>query len=150
MQLENLTTKFLGTSIQVYPEIDSTQLEIWRQIDAGTIKNGGLILADKQTQGKGTHGRKWYTDEKDNIAFSFALEVNCEVQKLEGITVEIAKTIVEVFNKLYGILLEIKFPNDLVYQGKKLGGILTQTKIKGKLVKYVVIGIRHQYQARKV
>lgn len=150
MQLENLTTKFLGRTFEFYEKIDSTQLEIWRQIEKGNIKNGSLILADIQTKGKGTHGRKWYTDEPNNLAFSFALEVNCEVQELEGITVKIAETLVKVFNKLYGISLMIKFPNDLVYQGKKIGGILTETKTKGKLVKYIVVGIRHQYQSRKV
>ena len=69
--------------------------------------------------------------------------LNCEAKKLEGITIEIAKTLVEVFQKLYQIEIEIKFPNDLVYHGKKLGGILTQTKVKGEKVKYVVIGIRN-------
>ena len=133
----------LGKQIIYYPEIDSTQLEVWRRIEKGTIKNGTLIIADIQTKGKGTHGRTWHTDEKNNIAFSFVLEQNCEAQKLEGITIEIAKTLVEVFQKLYGILLEIKFPNDLVYHGKKIGGILTQTKSKGNMVKYVVIGIRY-------
>lgn len=93
----------------------------------------------------GTHGRKWYTEEENNIAFSFWLELNCDVDKLDGITLEIAETIVEVFKKLYGISLGIKSPNDLVYQGKKLGGILTETKIKGKDVKYAVIGIRYEY-----
>lgn len=93
----------------------------------------------------GTHGRKWYTDEKNNIAFSFLLEVDCEIEKIEGITLEIAETMVEVFRKLYDISLAIKFPNDLVYQNKKLGGILTETKIIGKNVKYIVIGIRYQY-----
>lgn len=89
----------------------------------------------------GTHGRKWYTDQKDNIAFSFLLEVNCKISQLEGITIEIAQTMVEVLKKLYDISLTIKFPNDLVYKGKKLGGILTETKLKGEYVKYVVIGI---------
>lgn len=91
----------------------------------------------------GTHGRKWYTEENGNIAFSFLLEMNCSIDKLEGITVDIAKTLVEVFKRLYNISIEIKFPNDLVYQGKKLGGILTETKLIGKLVNYMVIGIRH-------
>lgn len=89
----------------------------------------------------GTHGRKWYTDQKNNIAFSFLIEANCEIEKLEGITLEIAETIVEVFKKLYDISLGIKFPNDIVYQDKKLGGILTETKLCGNIVKYVVIGI---------
>lgn len=145
MQLENLTTKFLGRNIIYYPEIDSTQLEVWRQVEKGTIQNGTIIMADRQTKGKGTHGRKWYTEDGNNIAFTFFIKSNCEISNLEGITIEIAKMWVEVFKKLYGISLEIKFPNDLVYQGKKIGGILTETKIVGEIVKYMVIGIRYQY-----
>jgi len=91
----------------------------------------------------GTHGRKWYTDEANNIAFSFLVEANCEIEKLEGLTLEIAEIMLEVIKRLYGISLGIKSPNDIVYQGKKLGGILTETKLKGEVVKYIVIGIRN-------
>ena len=143
MQLESLTTKFLGRTMLYYPEIDSTQLEVWRQIERGTISNGTIILAGKQTKGKGTHGRKWYTDEENNIAFTFFIAADCEIHRLEGITIEIAETWVEVFQKLYNISLEIKFPNDLIHQGKKIGGILTETKLKGEKVKDIVIGIRN-------
>lgn len=89
----------------------------------------------------GTHGRKWITKQKDNIAFSFVIEANCEIQKLEGITIEIAETLIEVFKSLYNISLEIKSPNDIVYKDKKIGGILTETKLSGKTVKYIVVGI---------
>lgn len=99
--------------------------------------------------GNGTHGRKWYTDEGNNIAFSILLEPNCEIEKLEGLTLEMAETMLEVFKRLYGISLDIKFPNDIVYQGKKLGGILTETKLKGEVVKYIVIGIRDEYESEK-
>ncbi len=142
MYLEKLTTKFLGRNIMYYPEIDSTQLEVWRQIKDGNIQNGTIIMTDRQKSGKGTHGRKWYTDEENNIAFTFFLEANCKISKLEGITIEIAKMLVQVFQRLYGISLEIKFPNDIVYQGKKIGGILTETKLIGENVKYLVVGIR--------
>lgn len=98
----------------------------------------------------GTHGRKWFTEKKGNIALSLVLEVDCEIGRLEGITIEIANTLVQVFQKLYAIHLEIKFPNDLAYQGKKLGGILTETKLKGERVKDIVIGIRYQYEPRAV
>lgn len=145
VQLEKLTTKVLGRNVIYYPEIDSTQLEVWRQVEKGTIQNGTIIMADRQTKGKGTHGRKWYTDEENNIAFTFFIEANCKISKLEGVTIEIAKIWVEVFKKLYGISLEIKSPNDLVYQGKKIGGILTETKLIGETVKYLVVGIRYQY-----
>lgn len=88
----------------------------------------------------GTHGRKWYMTE-GNIAFSFATSPNCNIEALEGITLEIAETILQIFKQMYGIDLEIKLPNDIVKNGKKIGGILTQTKLQGKIVKYLVIGI---------
>ena len=89
----------------------------------------------------GTHNRKWYTDEKNNIAFSFYIETNCNIEKLDGITVEIAKTILEVFKNLYNIALEIKEPNDIVCNGRKIAGILTQSKSIENTLKYLVIGI---------
>lgn len=100
--------------------------------------------------GSGTHGRKWYTSKNNNIAFSLFLETNCKINQLENLTLMIAEIMVVVFEKLYDICLTIKSPNDLVYQGKKLGGILTETKLKGELVKYIVIGIRYQYQSRGI
>lgn len=143
MTLENLHTKFLGREVIHYQEIDSTQLEAWRRIEKNEINNGTIILADRQTNGKGTHGRRWYTDEENNIAFSFVIRADCEIEKWEGITIEIAETLVEVLRKCYSVSLSIKFPNDLVYQGKKIGGILTETKLQGKQVKDMVVGIRH-------
>lgn len=52
MRLQNLTTKFLGRTVMYYPKIDSTQQEVWRQIEKKSIPNGTLILADIQTKGK--------------------------------------------------------------------------------------------------
>lgn len=89
----------------------------------------------------GTHGRKWHTDKANNIAFSFFIEANCNIRKLEGFTKEIAITILEVFQKQYNINLEISEPNDITFQGKKMGGILTETKCQGKIAKYIIIGI---------
>lgn len=141
MQLNNLKTKVLGKNTIYYNEIDSTQSEIWRQIENKEASNGTLIIADIQTSGKGTHGRTWYTDEKGNIAFSFFLEMNCDINKLQGITTEIAKIILNIFASKYSINLQIKEPNDIVFNGKKIGGILTETKIISNNVKYLVVGI---------
>ena len=141
MQLKNLKTNLLGRNSIYYKQIDSTQNEIWRLIENKSAPNGTLVYADIQTQGKGTHGKTWYTDEEGNIAFSFFIEMNCNIQKLQGITIEIAKLIISIFKQKYKIDLEIKEPNDIVYKSKKIGGILTQTKVIKENVKYLVIGI---------
>lgn len=141
MPFRNLKTKFLGKNVCHYERLDSSQKEIWRRIEKNQIKNGTIILADIQTGGIGTHGRTWYTDTKNNIAFSFYIQTDCKIQKLEGLTLEIAQTIVETFHQLYQITLNIKLPNDIVFQNKKIGGILTQTKVQKEQVKYMVVGI---------
>ena len=91
MQLKNLKTNFLGRNIFYYKTIDSTQKEIWRRVDDDKIENGTLIFADIQTGGIGTHGRIWHTDEKNNIAFSFYLKLNCDIITLSGLTKKIAE-----------------------------------------------------------
>lgn len=142
MQLKNLKTNFLGRNCIYYKEIDSTQDEIWRLVNKGVAPNGTLIFADIQTKGKGTHGRIWHTDEVGNIAFSFLIDLsNCNINQLEGLTIKIAQIIVDIFKSKQGINLAIKEPNDIVSNGKKIGGILTQTKIIGNDVKYLVVGI---------
>ena len=141
MQLSNLNTKTLGRKLIYYREIDSTQLEMWRRIDNNTAHNGMIILADLQNKGLGTHGRTWYTEKNNNIACTLLITMKCKVSKLEGITLEIASILVKIFEKNYGIKISIKYPNDLVVNNKKIGGILTETKIKGEIVSHLVVGI---------
>lgn len=135
---EKLNTKILGKNIIVYDIIDSTQEEIKRL----NLNNGSVVIAEEQSDGQGTHGRIWYTGNKDkNIALSFILHPNCDINKIENITIIIAECVVNTFKKLYNINLDIKYPNDIVHNAKKIGGILTQTKIRGKIVKKLYIGI---------
>ena len=124
----SLNTKFLGRNIEYYEKIDSTQLEVWRRINKKQMENG-------------THGRIWHTDERNNIAFSFYIKSNCDISRLDGMTTEVAETILEVLKKTYNINLKIKKPNDIIYNNKKIGGILCETKIVGEKVKAIVIGI---------
>ena len=141
MKLDNLHTEILGKQFEYYDEINSTQKEIWKRINCNQIENGTVICAGVQTNGIGTHGRVWHTDEKNNIAFSFFINANTDVKNLDGITIEIARIILQVFKNLYNIELQIKEPNDIVYDNKKIGGILTESKINTEKIKFLVIGI---------
>ena len=147
--LPKLNTKWLGKETIHYKEIDSTQKEIWRRIENKNIDNGTLILADIQTDGIGTHGRKWYTSQEENIAFSFVIYPNIQIQKIENLTVEIAETLLEVFQKIYSIQLAIKNPNDIIINNKKVGGILAETKLRGEQIECLVIGIGNNTNQQK-
>lgn len=141
MKLKNLKTNYLGRNAIYYKNIDSTQKEIYRRIEKNSIINGTIIFADLQTDAIGTHGRKWYTDEENNVAFSIFVELNCGINKLEGLTLEIAKIIVHILKQKYDVELEIKEPNDIYYNNKKVGGILTEIKTNHEQVKYLIVGI---------
>ena len=140
--LKELTTEWMGKNILYYQSIDSTQKEAYRIIRSGEkLENGTVIIAEEQTAGIGTQDRKWYSGKKENISFTFILYPNCSVKKIEGFTTKIAECFVKTIQKLYSICLEIKYPNDLVYNGKKVGGILTQSTTNKEVVKQMVIGI---------
>ena len=98
-------------------------------------------MAGIQENGIGTHGRIWHTDQDNNIAFSFLIKTQCNINKLDGLTLRIAGIIVDIFKEKYGINLNIKKPNDIVYNKKKIGGILTETRITNEIAKAIVVGI---------
>lgn len=133
--------KNLGNKIINFEKIDSTQKEIWRRIEKGQIENKIIIKAEIQTDAIGTHGRNWYTNQKNNIAFSFVLFLNTNIERIKNISIEIAEDWVDILKENYNIEVQIKSPNDLMIKSKKVGGILTETKIQGEKVKCLVIGI---------
>lgn len=141
MQLSKLRTKVLGRNFKHYEKIDSTQEEIYRLLKNKSIIDGTIIMSDIQTAGKGTHGRIWHTDEKQNIAFSFYVETNCKIEQLDRISIEIAEILVDIFKQKYNIELDIKAPNDIIYKDKKIAGILAESKIDNENVKCLIVGI---------
>lgn len=134
-----LTTKEVARKIKEYETLDSTQKKAKELV--GIEPNGTMILANYQTNGMGTHDRTWYSPKGENITFTLMLYPNCKIEKLEGLTIQIAKCIKECLKECYDIDVEIKEPNDIMLHGKKLAGILTQTSTIDREVQYLLIGI---------
>ena len=141
MQLENLKTKFLGKVIKYFEVLPSTQSYVKELDKNNKIEEGEIVFAERQTAGIGTHSRKWYTGKKDNLAFSFVIYPNCNIKKLDNLTLIIAESFIQAIRELYLITLEIKVPNDIVFKNKKMGGILTESITEGEKTKKVFIGI---------
>lgn len=133
-------TKIIAKNVMYFKEIDSTQKKAKELVKEG-IGNGTIVITDNQTNGIGTHDRKWYSEKNKNLSFTLIIYPKCKARKLEGITVGIAKCMVDTIEKLYGYSLVIKIPNDIVYNNKKMGGILTQVVINGEKIRYLLIGI---------
>ena len=136
----NLKTKIIGKNIKYFEKISSTQL-VAKEMAEKNIENGTIVITDNQENGIGTHDRKWYSDAGKNIMFTLIIYPKCDVRNLNTITVDIAKCIVNTIEKIYHLKLEIKHPNDIMCNGKKLGGILTQIVTNGEDIRYLLIGI---------
>ena len=137
----NLKTSFLGKNIVYHEEIDSTQDEAKRLVKQGKATNGMYIVTDNQTKGKVTKGRAWYGGEYENICGTFVLTPNCNIKQIENLTILIAQCLVKTIKDLYDIKLDIKYPNDVMCNRKKVSGILTESVTNKEIVKYVFIGI---------
>lgn len=100
-----------------------------------------LIIANSQTNGRGTHGRNWYSYEGKNILMSFLIKNLKDYKNIEGITIEIGKIIHEILSSKFNLNFKIKLPNDILCNGKKICGILCESSIANNKVNYLIIGI---------
>ena len=137
---KNMKANIIGKKIIFFDVIESTQIEA-RKMAENKTENGTIIITNYQTNGIGTHNRKWYSEKDKNLAFTLIIYPKCTIRELDNFTVNIAQCLKNAIKNLYSYILDIKEPNDIIYNGKKLGGILTQIVTKGEKIKYSLIGI---------
>lgn len=120
-------------------EVNSTQ--IFAKNNRKDIESGTIILTENQTAGIGTHGRVWESENGKNLTFTIVLNQNKKINELEYITLQLAECIIKVIKQIYNTNADIKIPNDIIINNKKVAGILTETKIEGECVTELYIGI---------
>ena len=101
---------------------------------------GSLVLADLQTQGRGRKWRKWFSLPR-SLHFSVLLRPNLPAQKLSLLTLLACLAVQKVLSEITGLQAQIKWPNDILLHGKKVGAILVEANIVGGEVAWAVIGI---------
>lgn len=138
MNEEEIKIKLINYRVKIFNEINSTH--VYAKSNINKLNSNTLVIAKKQTSGIGTHGRVWHTG-KDNIAMTLIFKPNCNIYKITNITIKIADCIKKAIFSLYNINLNIKKPNDLMLDDKKVCGILTEINTLGERVKYLLISI---------
>lgn len=136
----NLNTKFVGKKIYYFDEVAST---MDTAVDLG-IKGaceGTLILSESQMKGRGRLGREWFSPKYKGIYLSLILKPKILPQQAPMITFLAAISICEAIKKTCQTDTQIKWPNDIVVNHKKLGGILTELNAEMDEVRSLVIGI---------
>ncbi|MBN1036037.1 biotin--[acetyl-CoA-carboxylase] ligase [Clostridium botulinum] len=134
-----LKTKEIAKTIQYYFELPSTNKTAKQLADNNNANNGTLIIAEKQTLGKGRFDRKW-TSPSSGIWMSLILKPNIPPSEASKITQIAAASVYKALLN-FGINVSIKWPNDIFINGKKLCGILTEMKCDIDRIHYLVLGI---------
>lgn len=134
------TTKWAGKNLYVYKETDSTNLCARRLGETGE-PHGTLVVADKQNAGRGRRGRRWDSPAGSSIYMSVLLRPEFAPDKASMLTLVMAYSVQKVLKQCTGLEVQIKWPNDMVFHGKKLAGILTEMSTEIDYINYVVIGI---------
>jgi len=133
-------TEFFGNKIYFYDEIDSTNNEAKKKAEDGA-KQGTLVIAECQNGGRGRRGKKWISPSGSGIWMSFVLKPTIHPYGASMITLVAALSVVSALKNIKGLECNIKWPNDIVANGKKICGILTEMSSELDAVNYVIIGI---------
>lgn len=133
-----LKTDFIGRNLHSFGSLPSTNIEA-KKI-AKESPEGTVVVSEGQTSGKGRLGRSWVSPKGKGIWMSMILKPNVEARKVASISL-VAAAAVSVALKDIGIESGIKWPNDILVDGKKVAGILSEASFQGSLVDYVVLGI---------
>jgi len=132
-------TKRLGHQIMVLDEIDSTNREAMRQAESGA-EEGLVIIANEQTEGRGRLGRSWFTAGEDALAISILLRPDIAPEHVPQLSLLTAVALHRALAK-HVPNIRIKWPNDLLVDGAKIAGILTEMRAEPGRVHAVVLGI---------
>jgi BirA family biotin operon repressor/biotin-[acetyl-CoA-carboxylase] ligase len=135
-----LTTEFIGRNLHYEESVESTQ-RIAHQLAAEDVPEGTVILAEEQIAGKGRMNRKWHSPKYTGVWMSLILRPNIPLTKAPQLTLLTAVAVVQAMEEVTGLTPEIKWPNDILINGKKVTGILTELQAEADRIHSIIIGI---------
>lgn len=134
-----LNTEIIGSEMVYHPSVDSTN-RVAKALAYHGAKEGTIVVAEEQTGGKGRLDRKYFSPRGKGIWFSIVLRPNFLPHNAPKCTLMAAVAIAEAM-KRFNLKPEIKWPNDILYDGRKLVGILTEVTGELGKITYAVVGI---------
>lgn len=133
-------TQIIGRDIRVFQETTSTN-DVVEKLARDGVKEGVVVFAESQTRGRGRLGRKWISPAGKGLWFSILLRPELRPQEATQLTVAAATALWRAIHAETGLHAEIKWPNDILFRGKKVAGILTEMNAELDRVKYLILGV---------
>lgn len=133
-------TRWAGQEIACFTETDSTNVRA-RKLGENGAAHGTLVVAEQQTAGRGRRGRGWESPAGSSIYMSLLLRPEFLPNKAPMLTIVMAYSVATALREQTGLDFRIKWPNDIVLNGKKVVGILTEMSTEIEYINHVVIGV---------
>lgn len=135
-----LDTDFVGRNFIYFDEIDSTNTHLLKKIkdaEAGTV-----LFAEKQLKGRGRLEREWVGNKSQNLYFSILLPQKKKYfENINIVNLGTSLAVTTAIDSLYALRAEIKWPNDVMINRKKVSGILIESTSSGGTINKIVVGI---------
>ena len=135
----DLKTKLIGKRVYYFEEIDSTQ-NFAQQIALNKNENGTIVIAEKQTDGKGRLERKW-TSPKGGIWFSLIIHPEFNVSNSTIVPIAGAVALAKSIKSVLDVDVSVKWPNDITLNGKKVAGMLVDASVQANNIDYLILGV---------
>lgn len=134
-----LKTKIVGRKIHYFKTLSSTN-QYAKQLVGKNVDEGSVVVSDVQTSGRGRKSRAWYSP-KGGLWFSVVLYPNIPPQRGMLITMASSISVAQAIQEVTSFTPVIKWPNDILIDGKKVCGILTELDAEMDKINYVTIGV---------
>ena len=136
---DGLKTRIFGCKVFCFKELSSTQ-EVAKKLAAQGCAEGTVVVAEKQTKGRGRIGREWVSP-MGGVWLSIVLRPEIPPQHSQRITLVTGVAVAKTIRKLYGLDAKIKWPNDVLVNGYKVCGILVEASGEADRINYMVVGV---------
>lgn len=134
-----IQSEWAGCNVIFYEETGSTNVEAKQLAEQGSV-HGTLVVADSQSGGKGRRGRNWHSPKGSAIAMSMILKPELETDKAGMLTLVQAMAVVKALEGICSCKPQIKWPNDILINEKKVCGILTEMNLNKTEIASIIIG----------
>lgn len=134
-----LDTEFIGRNFIYSDEVESTNSLLLSSKEFA--QHGTVLLAEHQTKGRGRKERVWLSNSGQNLTFSVLLKEDFKEKKINLINLGSSLAVAQAIENLFQLNVELKWPNDVLVDKKKIAGILLESTSKGNKINKVVVGI---------
>ncbi|MDA3903295.1 MAG: biotin--[acetyl-CoA-carboxylase] ligase [Desulfuromusa sp.] len=140
-EIENdLNCQLIGQSVFSFAETDSTNIQARRLAEEGALE-GTVVVADRQSAGRGRLGRRWESPVGVNLYSSIILRPKIPIQQAPQLTFLSAVAVAETLNEACHLSAKVKWPNDILVNGAKISGLLNEMNAETEQIHFVILGI---------